>query len=79
MAYAKIANARFALYGTDTYPDATFTLRLAFGTVKGYQAKAARRFPPWTTIAGPVRARGRARQPGRRSICGKRWLERKSN
>ena len=35
-AYAKIAAVRFALYGTDTYPDATFTLRLAFGQVKGY-------------------------------------------
>ena len=35
-AYAKIAAGRFCLYGTNTYPDATFTLRLAFGTVKGY-------------------------------------------
>ncbi len=25
-----------ALAGTSSYPDATFTLRLAFGTVKGY-------------------------------------------
>jgi hypothetical protein len=32
----KIAKARFAVYGKDTYPDATFTLRLAYGTVKGY-------------------------------------------
>ncbi|MGE5293955.1 MAG: S46 family peptidase, partial [Solirubrobacterales bacterium] len=30
-AYAKLAEARFAIYGTDVYPDATFTLRLAFG------------------------------------------------
>ena len=37
-AYAKIANARFALVRRpSTYPDATFTLRLAFGPVKGYE------------------------------------------
>lgn len=35
-AYAKIAEAIFALKGTDAYPDATFTLRLSFGPVKGY-------------------------------------------
>jgi hypothetical protein len=35
-AYSKIANARFAVYGFSVYPDATFTLRLAFGEVKGY-------------------------------------------
>src|SRR5262249_17162137 len=29
-AYAKIAKARFAIEGENTYPDATFTLRLAF-------------------------------------------------
>lgn len=32
----KIARARFAVYGKTTYPDATFTLRLSYGTVKGY-------------------------------------------
>ncbi len=35
-AYAQIANAIFALKGTSVYPDATFTLRLAYGQVKGY-------------------------------------------
>jgi Peptidase S46. len=34
--YAKIANAQFKTGGGDTYPDATFTLRLSFGTVKGF-------------------------------------------
>jgi hypothetical protein len=28
--------ARFAIYGKSTYPDATFTLRLSYGTLKGY-------------------------------------------
>jgi hypothetical protein len=32
----KLGEARFAVYGKTTYPDATFTLRLSYGTVKGY-------------------------------------------
>jgi hypothetical protein len=36
-AYGEIAKVKFALEGTSTYPDATFTLRLAFGLVKGYE------------------------------------------
>ncbi|RJQ13837.1 S46 family peptidase [Candidatus Parcubacteria bacterium] len=35
-AYSKIAEALFALYGSATYPDATFTLRFAYGRPKGY-------------------------------------------
>jgi Peptidase S46 len=50
-AYAKIAAARFAVTGADTYPDATFTLRLAYGVVKGYQ-DGGEQIPPWTTIGG---------------------------
>ncbi|MFL5360240.1 MAG: S46 family peptidase, partial [Myxococcales bacterium] len=33
----KIAKARFQLEGTSNYPDATFTLRLSYGSVEGYQ------------------------------------------
>lgn len=50
-AYGHIAQARFALHGTGTYPDATFTLRLSFGVVEGYQEQG-RMIPPWTTVAG---------------------------
>jgi len=32
----KIAQARFAVYGKTTYPDATFTLRLSYGAAEGY-------------------------------------------
>lgn len=32
----KIGDARFAVYGKNSYPDATFTLRLTYGSVKGY-------------------------------------------
>lgn len=46
-----INRARFALYGSDLYPDATGTLRLAFGVVKGYE-QDAQAIPPWTTIGG---------------------------
>lgn len=31
-----LGKARFAVYGTNTYPDATFTLRLSYGQVLGY-------------------------------------------
>jgi len=50
-AHAKIAKARFAVEGTSTYPDATFTLRLAFGTVSGFQ-EGGKFIPPHTTFAG---------------------------
>ncbi|MBI2956073.1 MAG: S46 family peptidase, partial [Acidobacteria bacterium] len=33
---ALLAELLFALYGTSIYPEATFTLRLSFGAVKGY-------------------------------------------
>ncbi|MHB8478455.1 MAG: S46 family peptidase [Steroidobacteraceae bacterium] len=35
-AAARIAAARFKAYGTNVYPDATFTLRLNYGTVQGW-------------------------------------------
>jgi hypothetical protein len=50
-AYAQIAAAKFALEGTNTYPDATFTLRLAYGVVKGYE-EDGRKVPFQTTLAG---------------------------
>jgi len=50
-AYAQIAQALFAVKGTTVYPDATFTLRLSFGEVKGYQ-EGSQWIPPFTTLAG---------------------------
>jgi hypothetical protein len=32
----KLGKARFAVYGKNTYPDATFTLRLSYGAASGY-------------------------------------------
>ena len=50
-AYAEIAEALFATQGTSTYPDATFSLRLAFGPVKGYELGGIQ-IPAWTNMAG---------------------------
>jgi hypothetical protein len=50
-AHAKIAKARFAIEGTNSYPDATFTLRLAFGLVKGYE-EGGKHIPAHTVFAG---------------------------
>jgi hypothetical protein len=48
---AKIAKARFSEAGFDEPPDATFTLRLAYGVVRGY-TENARPIPYFTTFAG---------------------------
>ena len=50
-AHAEIVQAQFAQSGPSMYPDATFTLRLAFGTVKGYQ-QSGQPVAPFTTYAG---------------------------
>ncbi len=72
-AYAKIAKARFAVGGTEVYPDATFTLRLAFGVVKGYD-ELGQPQPPWTTLGGAYQhsAEHHNREPFN---LPKRWLE----
>jgi hypothetical protein len=47
----KLGKARFAAYGKTAYPDATFTLRLSYGTVKGYPMNGTIA-PPVTTFYG---------------------------
>ena len=47
----KIGQARFAVYGKSLYPDATFTLRLGYGAVKGYPMNGTEA-PPITTFYG---------------------------
>jgi hypothetical protein len=47
----KIGQARFAVFGTAAYPDATFTLRLSYGIVSGYPMNGTRA-PYKTTFAG---------------------------
>ena len=48
---ARLARARFAVYGTSAYPDATFTLRLSFGVVDTYPANGTL-IQPFTTLHG---------------------------
>ncbi|HEV8317197.1 MAG TPA: S46 family peptidase [Vicinamibacterales bacterium] len=43
----QIAAARFAAYGKTVYPDATFTLRLGYGRVLGYEEDTT--LVPWKT------------------------------
>jgi Peptidase S46 len=49
--YARIARARFETEGTKLYPDATFTLRLSYGAVKGY-TENGKTITPFTTLGG---------------------------
>jgi hypothetical protein len=46
-----LARARFAAYGTSVYPDATFTLRLSYGQIAGWNEKG-RQVPPFTYFGG---------------------------
>jgi len=75
-AYAEIAKARFAIQGTNTYPDATFTLRLSYGPLKSYEENG-KTIPALTTMAGLYeRATQHNNQPP--FDLPKRWLDRKS-
>ncbi len=50
-AQSRLASARFAAYGDANYPDATFTLRLSYGTVQGWEERG-RQVPHFTTMGG---------------------------
>ena len=47
----KVAQARFAVYGTNQYPDATFSLRLSYGQVAGWTHRGVT-VPPFTYMGG---------------------------
>lgn len=47
----KIARVRFERFGTGVYPDATFSLRLSYGAVEGWEYQGEV-IPPMTRIAG---------------------------
>ena len=50
----RIAKARFAVYGTSVYPDATFSLRLSYGRVAGWTYRG-RTVPALTNFDGLYR------------------------
>ena len=73
---AALAKARFAMDGTNSYPDATFTLRLSYGTVKGFKEDGVD-IPPFTTMAGLYERS--AKQENRVPFdLPPRWVERKA-
>lgn len=47
----KLSELRFLAYGRNTYPDATFTLRLSIGSAKGYEIDGWK-VPSFTTFHG---------------------------
>ncbi|MFC0634914.1 S46 family peptidase [Brevundimonas balnearis] len=47
----KIAQARFAVYGENQYPDATFSLRLSYGSVRGWTYRGVE-VEPFTYMGG---------------------------
>ena len=74
-AYGEIAAAKFAVQGANTYPDATFTLRLAYGQAKGYE-EDGKQIPYQTVFAGLYeRAKEHDNQPP--FDLPPRWVERK--
>jgi len=76
-AYAKIAKARFAVFGAGLYPDATFTLRLAFGVIKGFQEGTEQL--PWTTTLGGAYKRSEDHRNQPPFALPKSWLEHRND
>ena len=76
-AYAKIARAVFDTKGTSVAPDATFTLRLAYGVVKGYP-EDGKQIAPFTTFAG-LYERAAARNHKPPFDLPVRWTEKKAS
>lgn len=74
--YARIARALFETEGDRLYPDATFTLRLSYGAVKGYEENG-QWVAPFTTLAGLYeRANKFGNKPPYKLPL--RWMEKKS-
>jgi hypothetical protein len=73
---AQIAKAVYVVQGANTYPDATFTLRLAFGLVKGY-AENGKQVPAFTDFEG-MYARADEHKNKPPFELPERWYERKS-
>ena len=75
-AYAKIANAMFKVSGGDTYPDATFTLRLSLGTVKGFDENGQK--VSWRTTIGDTFEHAAAHANKEPFELPKTWISKKA-
>jgi hypothetical protein len=73
-ASADIAQARFALTKGNTYPDATFTLRIAYGDTSGYKNDKAESVP-WSTTIGGLYPKGASTEP---FVIPQSWLNAKA-
>jgi len=76
-AYSEIAKARFAIEGATNYPDATFTLRLSYGIVRGYE-QDGKQIPAFTDFAGLYQ---RSAEHDNRAPFDlpQRWIDKKAN
>ena len=74
--YAKIARALFDIEGTKLYPDATFTLRLSYGSVQGY-TENGKKIAPFTTLGG-LFARADQHKHQFPWVLPQRWMDKKS-
>jgi hypothetical protein len=75
-AYAELAMARFAVEGTSNYPDATFTLRLAYGALRGYEENG-KPVAPLTNFAGLYQRSAEHKDQPPFDLP-KRWIDRKA-
>ena len=75
-AYGDIAKARFAIEGTSNYPDATFTLRLSYGAVRGYEENG-KPIAAFTDFAG-LYARSAEHNNQPPFDLPQRWIDKKS-
>ncbi|HEX8951847.1 MAG TPA: S46 family peptidase, partial [Polyangia bacterium] len=71
-----LARAIFAVEGTSSYPDATFTLRLSFGKVAGY-VQDGKKVPAMTTMAGLYERSAKAGGKAPWDLPA-RWIEKKA-
>src|SRR6266404_2470620 len=76
-AYSDIAKARFAVEGASSYPDATFTLRLSYGRVRGYE-QDGKQIPAFTDFAG-LYQRSTEHDNKPPFDLPQRWIDKKAN
>ena len=71
---SRIAQARFAVRGPEDYPDATFTLRVSYGPIKGYKDEKGRAVP-WATNFAGLYSRATGKEP---YVLPPSWVKAKS-